>query len=116
VICAALPGEAHDMGVYICAVAVAAAGSRPIVLPGQTPPDAIAEAARYIHATHVVISLSVVSVAPHFLESIAALHHHLPGSTRLIVGGGGAPDAFAGATILGSLRDLIAQIERSTDP
>ena len=111
VVCASLPGEAHNLGIYICAVAVATVGHRPIVLPGQTPPSAIAEAAHALGAHHVIISLSVVSVGPQFTQALNELRRDLPIATRLIVGGSGAPDAFEGGIVVTSLAGLAAHLE-----
>lgn len=106
VVCATLPGEPHDLGVLMAAVAVAAGGLRPLVLPGQTPPDQIAASARAVSAGTVTISLSDYSAGHNFDLALRSLRAALPERTSLWVGGAGAPKRAEGAVTGRTLHDL----------
>jgi methanogenic corrinoid protein MtbC1 len=106
VVCATLPGELHDLGVHLCAVAVAAGHRRPIVLPGSTPVEVIAAAARDARAEQVAISLSAHSRGMLIEAQLMKLRRTLPRDVALFVGGAGAPKELDGAQIGLSLNEL----------
>lgn len=106
VVCATLPGEPHDIGVLMSAVAVASGGRRPLVLPGQTPADQIAASAHTLSASAVTISLSAYSDGRSFELALRSLRAALPASTTLWVGGAGSPDQVEGAITGQSLQQL----------
>lgn len=106
VVCATLPGEPHDIGVLMCAVAVASGGLRPLVLPGQTPADQIAASAHTLSARSVTISLSKFSDGRSFDLALRSLRAALPPSTTLWIGGAGSPDHVEGANTRQSLNQL----------
>ncbi|MCO4747379.1 MAG: MerR family transcriptional regulator [Proteobacteria bacterium] len=106
VICATLPGEPHDLGVLMAAVAVATAGLRPLVLPGQTPANQIVASARTVSARAVAISLSDYSAGHDFELPLRSLRESLPPNTALWIGGSGAPEQVQGALTQRTLEDL----------
>jgi DNA-binding transcriptional MerR regulator/methylmalonyl-CoA mutase cobalamin-binding subunit len=108
-VCATLPGEPHDIGVLMSAVAIASGGLRPLVLPGQTPADQIAASARTLSARAVVISLSAFSDGQSFELPLRSLRAALPDGTHLWIGGAGAPEQFAGA-ITGQPLERLAEL------
>lgn len=110
VVCATLPGEPHDMGVLMVAIAVASGELHPLVLPGQTPADQIAASAHRIAAPAVAISLSKYSEDQSFDLALRSLRGSLPRSTSLWVGGSGSPQHVAGATTGLSLEELAEQL------
>ena len=91
VVCATLPGEEHDLGVHMTAVAVASGGRRPLVLPGPTPPVEIASAARATGAKVIAISLSEHADSESMGDLLDELVHALPEGAEVWVGGRGAP-------------------------
>ena len=110
VVCATLPGELHDLGVHLAAVAVASGGRRPLVLPGETPVADIVAAAAATASVVVAISLSVHAGNRDYLPMLNELRARLPDDTQLWVGGGGAPREVAGAVVsddLARLADLV---------
>lgn len=106
VVCATLPGEEHDMGVYMAAVAVASGGRRPLVLPGSTPVDQIVSSVESTRARAVAISLSANSDGPEFGEMVRELRDALPEGVVLWCGGQGAPMGIGGVHVGDDLRQL----------
>lgn len=96
VVCATLPGELHDLGLYMAAVVIAASGGRPLVLPGSTPVEEIARSVERTGARKVAISLSASSTNPSFRAALIELRQRLPATVRLRVGGAGAPHDVPG--------------------
>ena len=110
VVCATLPGELHDLGVHLSAVAVASGGRRPLVLPGETPVADIVAAAAATASVVVAISLSVHAGNRDYLPMLNELRRRLPDDTQLWVGGSGAPQEVPGAVVsddLARLADLV---------
>ncbi|MCO4747372.1 MAG: MerR family DNA-binding transcriptional regulator [Proteobacteria bacterium] len=110
VVCATLPGEPHDMGVLMVAVAVASGELRPLVLPGQTPAAQIAASARTLGAGAVAISLSKYSEDQSFDLALRSLRAALPVNTSLWVGGAGSPEHVRGAFTRQSLQQLAERL------
>ena len=109
VVCATLPGELHDLGVHMSALAVASGWRRPLVLPGPTPVEAIVDAAKTTGAELVAISLSVSTRPEHTYPLLEELRSSLPSTVQLWIGGSGAPAALAGAEIVTDLERLAAR-------
>jgi len=106
VVCATISGEPHDLGVHMAAVAVAAGGKRPLVLPGETPLSEIVSAVKSSGASRVAISLSAHSNSPVHHEQIHALRAALPVACEIWVGGQGAPEPSDGIRIVSDLTKL----------
>ena len=106
VVCATLPGEDHDLGVYMAAVAVSAGGRRPLVLPGSTPVAQIVSSVRSTRARAVAVSLSINSAGPEFADMMRELRATLPDDVVLWCGGKGAPMGLAGVEVGDDLRRL----------
>ena len=107
VICAALADEQHDLGVYMAAVAVAAGGRRPLVLPGSTPVGNVQGAQRDTKAPLVAISLSA-NVDPNVATRVLTeLRQALPPRVALWAGGAGAAiDPINGVKLTSNLVQL----------
>ncbi len=100
VVCATLPGEEHDLGVHMAAVAIAAGGLRPLVLPGSTPLTHIIAAQQATRSDTVVISLSAHADPVESVRAIRDLRAGLSDSVRIWLGGAGAPQkSMAGVTV-----------------
>lgn len=106
VVCATLPGEEHDLGVHMAAVAVASGGRRPLVLPGATPVLEIAASVEATGSKLVAISLSSNATSPDFKKNLVALRAALPDRVKIWVGGAGAPHGVEGVEVAGDLSRL----------
>lgn len=91
---ATLSGELHGLGLQMCALVVALAGWRPLLLGVNTPIPQIVALAR-----EAPIAAVAVSCAPprrrDTAASLRALRRRLPRSIPLLVGGSGAPTVTA---------------------
>jgi DNA-binding transcriptional MerR regulator/methylmalonyl-CoA mutase cobalamin-binding subunit len=84
-----LPGEAHDLGALMAAVAAADAGGHPCFLGGDLPVREIADAAEAIGAAAVAIGVCH-SAAPESAQMLVALRAAIPKHVDVWVGGHGA--------------------------
>ena len=91
---ATLSGEPHGLGLQMCALVVAVAGWRPLLLGVNTPIPQIVALAR-----EAPIAAVAVSCAPprrrQTAEALRTLRRRLPRSIPLLVGGSGAPTLTA---------------------
>lgn len=110
VVCAAVPGERHALGLHMAAWAAAAAGNRVLFLGADTPLNGIVAGARSTDAVAVLVSVSLAADRDVAHALIASLRQQLPGSVQLVIGGGGAPPAPQGCRVvesLGALRGVL---------
>ena len=104
---ATLAGELHGLGLQMCALVVALAGWRPLLLGVNTPVPQIVAMAR-----EAPIAAVAVSCAPprrrQTAEALRTLRRQLPRRIPLLVGGLGAPivTARSGIQVLSDLRAL----------
>lgn len=113
-VCAALPGERHDMGVHLCAATAAFAGRRPMTLEGATPVEAIARAAQESNAHFAAISVSAQMSQGQSGSALAELARLVGPGVPVLVGGAGAPEiAIDGVERLPSLRGLQHRLATS---
>ena len=82
------PGERHDIGTLMAAVAALDAGGRSVFLGGDLPIEEVARAVRSLGAAAVAVGVCVRDGEA--LAGIAALRAALPASVALWVGGPGA--------------------------
>jgi methanogenic corrinoid protein MtbC1 len=91
---ATLSGELHGLGLQMCALVVAVAGWRPLLLGVNTPIPQIVALTR-----EAPIAAVAVSCAPprrrHTAEALRTLRRRLPRRIPLLVGGSGAPPVTA---------------------
>jgi methylmalonyl-CoA mutase cobalamin-binding subunit len=90
----------------MAAVAVAAGGKRPLVLPGETPVAEIVAAVTSTRASLVAISLSSHSRSPAHHEQLHLLRAALPDDYAIWVGGQGAPEPSDGIHVVCDLTKL----------
>ncbi len=108
VVCATLPGEAHAIGLRMCALLLAAAGCRVLYLGTEVPVAQTVALARDVGARAVAVSISLSSRGATALAGLRRLRDALPKRVLLIAGGEGAPSGKPGVETVGSLRDLDA--------
>lgn len=100
VVCAALPGEQHDLGLHVAALLLAFAGAHIVFLGADTPPEEIGAAALQSHARAVLIGSSPSARANVALSQLGALRRLLGPEVRIAVGG--LASAPPGVTVLPS--------------
>lgn len=105
---ATMPGERHDVGLHMAAVALALAGWRPVFLGSDTPLGDIGSAAATADAAAVVIGLSACVQRADAIEELEQLRDTLSPGTLLVVGGAGAPRDLAGIDCVDSLPSFEA--------
>ena len=98
VVCAALPGELHDLGLHISALLLAFGGAQVIFLGADTPADEIGAAALQSHAGGVLVGSSRSAQPGVAVPQLDALRRGLPPEVRLAVGG--LAEAPPGVTLL----------------
>lgn len=98
VVCAALPGELHDLGLLISALLLALAGLRVVYLGPNTPAVEIGGAALQSAALAVLIGSSRWADPDEVADGLAAVRRLLPPGVHVAAGGG--PTAVAGVVAL----------------
>jgi len=99
IVCAALPGEQHDLGLHAAALLLSLAGASPVFLGANTPLEDIAEAARQGGAVAVLVGSSPAADPALTWPLLEALRRLVPAELPLAVGGVPA-DAPAGVAPL----------------
>ncbi len=106
VICAALPGEYHAIGLHMISVVMSLSGCQVVFLGCDTPVKAIAQTASHHDADAVLVSVSAAANAHVAREQLADLRDSI-GDVDLLVGGSGAPmELDEGVERLGDLHTL----------
>lgn len=91
VICAALPGENHFLGLHMAATIMALYGFRIIFLGPKTPLQDIQECSWQSSASTIVISISATSSKEDVTNMLTDLRGKLNPNIKILVGGKGAP-------------------------
>lgn len=86
-----LPGDPHELGLLMAALAFAVAGWRILYLGPNTPPDQVAALARDATLGAVAVSVSSSHPAEAARDEVRALRRLLPRAVPLLLGGQGAP-------------------------
>jgi len=98
VVCAALPGEQHDLGLQVASLLLAFAGAHVVFLGADTPPEDIGAAALQSAARGVLVGSSPSARVDVALSQLGALRRLLGPEVGVAVGGlGSAPP---GVTLL----------------
>jgi methanogenic corrinoid protein MtbC1 len=103
-----LPHDRHDLGLHMAVTVMAMCGWRIVFLGRDTPIEDIASATERADAPVTLISVSQWSASDLALAHLQSLRSRLHPSTRLLVGGAGAPQEVEGVTYLGGLEALYA--------
>lgn len=106
-----LPGERHDLGALMAAVAAADAGGHPIFLGGDLPVEDVVRAVGSARAAAVAVGVCVRAGA-NLERPIRSLRAGMPRSVELWVGGPGADGIAlpAGATRIADLDELERKV------
>lgn len=115
-LCCALPGERHALGLHLVSTVAALAGCRIVFLGADTPVVEIAKGAEHSKAAAVLLSVSRAADQASTRQQLAALRRALPTSIPLIVGGAGAPLDLAGVDAMTSLDSFDTWIRATLPP
>lgn len=91
VICAALPGENHFLGLHMAATIMALYGFRIVFLGPKTPLRDIQECSWQTSAKSIVLSVSATTSKENVTEMLTELREKLNPNIRILIGGKGAP-------------------------
>jgi methanogenic corrinoid protein MtbC1 len=107
VICAALPGEQHVLGLHMAATLIAISGWRVLFLGADIPISEIAQTADQLdNPRAVLLSVSQAAHSAHTRRAIEGLRAKLPAPLDVIVGGVGAPGGLDGCHRMASFIEL----------
>lgn len=107
VICAALPGEQHVLGLHMAATLVALSGWRVLFLGADIPVSEITQTASQLdNPRAVLLSVSQAAHSAPTRRAIEGLRAKLPAPVDLIVGGVGAPGGLDGCHRMTSFIEL----------
>ena len=101
VVLATLPGQRHEIGILVCAVAAVMEGWRPYYFGLELPVADIAMAATETRAALVALGVSTIGVGQELHEQLATLADSLPSGTQIVVGGAGAVSVIEDVARLG---------------
>lgn len=108
IVCAALSGEEHVLGLHMAAVALSLAGARVVFLGANTPVEDVTFAVGD-QAAHAVALSAALGVNRKALErDVKNLVHALPRDVRVVVGGAGFEPPPPDVKRIGELADLSA--------
>ena len=105
VICAALPGENHFLGLHMAASIMALYGFRIVFLGPKTPLQDIQECSWQTSAKSIVLSVSATTSKESVSKMITELREKLNPNIRILLGGKGAP-FIDGVHTMKSLHEL----------
>ncbi|MCB9687777.1 MAG: MerR family transcriptional regulator [Alphaproteobacteria bacterium] len=92
VVCGALPGEHHVLGLHMAAALLSVEGCRVLFVGGDTPPTELAECARQAGAVAVVVAVSGAADPRRTRAELAELVAAAPEAVAILTGGQGAPE------------------------
>jgi methanogenic corrinoid protein MtbC1 len=107
---ATLEGEAHTLGLQMCALVLAMSGYRVLYLGSELPPAEIVQAMREQAAPILGVSVAPSESNRSTGAALKKLRGRLPGKIVFLLGGAGAPELGAGFLVM---RDLV-QLARWT--
>jgi methanogenic corrinoid protein MtbC1 len=105
IICAALPGENHFLGLHMAATIMALYGFRIIFLGPKTPLKDLQECTWQSSAQAILISISSTTPQKEVTEMLLELRKRLSPNIQLLLGGRGAP-FLEGLSTMKSLTEL----------
>jgi methanogenic corrinoid protein MtbC1 len=107
VVCAALPGEEHVLGLHMAAMVLALAGARVIFLGANTPIDDIVGAVIEQDAHAVALSSALGANRRTLERDVKTLVRALPVAFPIVAGGAGFEPPPEGVVLRSELRDLV---------
>jgi methanogenic corrinoid protein MtbC1 len=108
VVCAAMSGEEHVLGLHMAAMALSLAGARVIFLGADTPVEDVVFAVGEQAADAVALSAALGVNRKALERDVKKLVRALPRDVRVIVGGAGFEPPPPGVKHIGELADLAA--------
>ena len=106
IVCAALPGEQHYLGLQMAASIMALNGFKIIFIGPQTPLTDIQACAWQSQAYAVLLSCSITTSHKDLFPMLIELRRLLPPSTQMIIGGSGAPSNMDNIVRIGDFNEL----------
>jgi methanogenic corrinoid protein MtbC1 len=101
---ATLEGEAHTLGLQMCALVLAMSGYRVLYLGSELPAAEIVQAIREQAAPILGVSVAPSETNRSTGVALKKLRGRLPGKIAFLLGGAGAPELGAGFLVM---RDLV---------
>jgi methanogenic corrinoid protein MtbC1 len=108
VVCAALSGEEHVLGLHMAAMALCLAGARVIFLGANTPVDDVVFTVGEQAADAVALSAALGVNRKALERDVKKLVRALPRDVRVIAGGAGFEPPPPGVKLVGDFADLTA--------
>jgi len=105
IICAALPGENHFLGLHMAATIMALYGSRIIFLGPKTPLQDLQECTWQSNSKSILLSISATTPVEEVSVLLKKLRANLSSNVQIILGGKGAP-FIRGIMTMKSLNEL----------
>lgn len=112
IVCAALSGERHVLGLHLAAIALAHAGARLVFLGADTPPAEIVSAVERWRAHAVALSAAESADRAVLLRQVRALRRGLPARMPVIAGGAGFEQPIEGVLVEPDLTRVAAWVHR----
>jgi MerR family transcriptional regulator, light-induced transcriptional regulator len=107
VVCAALPGEEHVLGLHMAAVALAVAGARVIFLGANTPVEEVVRAVDDQAADVAALSAALGANQRALERDVKSLLRTLPRGVPVVVGGAGFEHPPQGVLLRHELAELV---------
>ncbi|HRI86731.1 MAG TPA: cobalamin-dependent protein, partial [Candidatus Hydrogenedentes bacterium] len=101
IVLATLPGQRHEIGILISAVAAVMEGWRAYYFGLELPVAEIAMAAAEKQAAVVALSVSTLGIEQELHDQLATLRDSLPSGVQIVVGGAGTVSVKENAARLG---------------
>lgn len=106
IVCGALPGERHHMGLHLAACILTALGFKIVFLGADTPLDSLVATVRDANASKLVISSSVYAPIETTESQLNALRKALDKRVDIWVGGSPITEAIDGVKLIQNVSEL----------
>lgn len=116
VVCAALPGEEHVLGLHMAAMALSLAGARVIFLGANTPVEDVVRSVGEQAADAVALSAALGVNRKALERDVKTLVRALPRGVPVVVGGAGFEPPPPGVLLRSELADLVTWTRGLSNP
>ena len=116
VVCAALSGEEHVLGLHMAAMALSLAGARVVFLGANTPVDDVVRTVGEQSADAVALSAALGTNRKALDRNVRALVRALPRGIPVVVGGAGFEPPPPGVVLRSELTDLLSWARKLARP
>ncbi|MET0595247.1 MAG: cobalamin-dependent protein [Polyangiaceae bacterium] len=116
IVCAALPGEEHVLGLHMAAMALSLAGARVIFLGANTPVADVVRSVGEYAADAVALSAALGANRKALERDVKTLVKALPRGLPIVVGGAGFEPPPAGVLLRSELSELVTWTRGIANP